>query len=310
MSSEISSLPSDHILCPYCGSINQPSPVPSFTPGKVDYEMYGCRTCKLPIVVESKVEIVRIPRRVEGVEQIQCADCGGLFAGHEVKYIDHAFHCRSCLEECTHGTHPDDEQFLCSGCGTLHSTTDGTLSEDGGKICKGCFEIELEERERNKGLQKCGSCKEMIPRKQIVFRDGYLLCPACLSEREQSTKSCEQIPTSDEQDSYVDEQTPVKEEETLQSDEQNEQYINLPGSKTVSYRIDGDSVSLRYKSNDCNTYTFDVIWDIVDSTPSNWMKRIDNMLKAEQNCIQKASALNQLCKAINLGTVKLPGCDA
>jgi hypothetical protein len=39
------------------------------------------------------------------------------------------------------------------------------------------------------------------------------------------------------------------------------------------------------------------------------MSRIDEMLEGEKNHIQKASALNQLCKAVSKGTVKIPGSD-
>ncbi len=36
---------------------------------------------------------------------------------------------------------------------------------------------------------------------------------------------------------------------------------------------------------------------------------IDEILADEKNRVQKASALNQLCKAVGKGTVKIPGSD-
>jgi hypothetical protein len=87
------------------------------------------------------------------------------------------------------------------------------------------------------------------------------------------------------------------------------EYIQLPDSRTVSYCIDGDIIKLQYKGSDCNAYASDVIWDIVDSPQSKWMSRIDEILADEKNRVQKASALNQLCKAVGKGTVKIPGSD-
>jgi hypothetical protein len=87
------------------------------------------------------------------------------------------------------------------------------------------------------------------------------------------------------------------------------EYVPLPDSRTVSYCIDGDIIKLQYKGNDCNAYASDVIWDIVDSPKPDWMSRIDEILADEKNRVQKASALNQLCKAVGKGTVKIPGSD-
>jgi hypothetical protein len=85
-----------------------------------------------------------------------------------------------------------------------------------------------------------------------------------------------------------------------------EEYIPLPGSKTVSYLIKEDIVCLKYKDNCCGGYTLDVIWDIVDS-PKPWTKKCDALVEGEPNAIQKASALNQFCKAIDRGDVAPPG---
>ncbi|WP_292467262.1 hypothetical protein [Methanolobus sp.] len=268
MSSEISTYPADGIACPYCGCINQSPKFPALVPGNIDYDMQGCRACKKPIVIESKVEVVRIPRRVEGIEQpaipspeevqkdieesieneemvierIQCADCSGLFAGHEVKYIDYAFHCRSCLEKSNpSGTQPDEEQFHCPECGMI-------------------YPIE----------KKC-------------LKDG--MCMEC-------------------SESFIDIGETIK--RARESKQHEPEYTPVPESKTVSYRIEGDIVHLQYKGNDCNAYNFEVIWSIVDSPMSDWMKQIDSMIENENNRIQKASALNQFCKAVHKEDVKLP----
>jgi hypothetical protein len=164
----------------------------------------------------------------------------------------------------------------------------------------------------------CFVCQKKFAANRIVFEDGRFYCPLCY-ERSGDNGPHEELPQLDLDIAYEDTQKFIESSdfkelaERVQNaapDEQNEpEYIQLPGSRTVSYCIDEDTIKLQYKGSDCNAYASDVIWDIVYSPQSKWMSRIDEILADEKNRIKKASALNQLCKAVSKGIVKIPGSD-
>jgi hypothetical protein len=218
-----------YLLSPVTTALSSPEiPTEEEVQQHIKENTYTCSKCGKEFVADADVEPCELENKVV------CDDC------YNVAY-----------QEDRGGTQPDDDQFLCSDCGTLHDI------------------------------------------KNVHFRppDAKKVCASCIKD-------------------YQSQEEIECDAELHEDDEENEpEYIQLPGSRTVSYCIDGDIIKLQYKGNDCNSYTFDVVWDIVDSPKPDWMSRIDEMLEGEKNHIQKASALNQLCKAVSKGTVKIPGSD-
>jgi hypothetical protein len=283
MSSEISSPhSSEPVKCPWCGS-NDLVLTHDIEPDMVTRAINKCKGCGAFVAVMQKTTVT--VHKIDGMGPID-AD---IVAEDTQKFIE-SLSLHTCFR-CEKGFHA-----------ALPCKLNGEV------YCSDCFDKATHDEEERHGgthpdtdqflCSHCGTLHNVV--NAHLSADGGKICKDCfeeeLAEHEQNRKSCEQTAENCEQ-------TPA-------SCEQNEpEYIQLPDSRTVSYCIDGDIIKLQYKGNDCNSYTFDVVWDIVDSPKPDWMSRIDEMLEGEKNHIQKASALNQLCKAVSKGTVKIPGSD-
>jgi len=322
------------LQCPYCD--DEVSFHVDTIPGMQDVSSYtipSCPNCRKPVVIETRRTTTHTPRRVEGIESPvktlspkfrefvdskyklpdiptkdearqdiddfidslpahACSKCERGFHAENPPKIDGDIVCSDCHfdynkmckfnPDMPRGIDGDDECIKCPGCDMVYSNVDAVHETELCPICR--------RREENVGkgthpdpeqyhCQECGLLYQ-----SEAYCHEYGMCKECaehsdfkeLAGRVQNTKP---------------------------------EYVPLPDSRTVSYCIDGDIIKLQYKGNDCNSYTFDVVWDIVDSPKPDWMSRIDEMLEGEKNHIQKASALNQLCKAVSKGTVKIPGSD-
>jgi hypothetical protein len=189
--------------------------------------------------------------------------------------------------------HIKENTYTCSKCGKeFVADADVEPCELENKVvCNDCYNVAYQE-DRG-GTQPdddqflCAYCGTLNDASVIYYSDdGLKICAACNDQKDRSWT-----------DAPVEQEPPEPE------------YVPLPDSRTVSYCIDEDTIKLQYKGSDCNAYASDMIWDIVDSPQSKWMSRIDEILADEKNRILKASALNQLCKAVSKGIVKIPGSD-
>ncbi len=278
MSSGISDPPANAFPCPNCGKYDSViCPVDANIP---THSIEYCAHCKRPYVVQNVTRVVTSVHKIEGIEpptqkplSPKCRE----FVDSEYKLpeIPTGDEAIEDIEENTH---------ICTEC-LQDFVSENPCNVDGETYCDDCYNNMYREGKATHPDPEQYHCQECgLLYQSEAYCHEYGMCKECaehsdfkeLAGRVQNTKP---------------------------------EYVPLPDSRTVSYCIDGDIIKLQYKGNDCNSYTFDVVWDIVDSPKPDWMSRIDEMLEGEKNHIQKASALNQLCKAVSKGTVKIPGSD-
>jgi transcription elongation factor Elf1 len=286
MSSGISNPPANAFPCPNCGKYDSViGPVDANIP---THSIEYCAHCKRPYVVQNVTRVVTSVHKIEGIEtptqkplSPKCRE-----------FVDSNYKLPEIPMEEEVQQHIKENTYTCSKCGKEFVTdADVEPCELDDKIyCDECFdEIEFVDSRTQPDEEKflCAYCGTLNDASVIYYSDdGLKICAACNDQKDRSWT-----------DAPVEQEPPEPE------------YVPLPDSRTVSYCIDGDIIKLQYKGSDCNAYASDVIWDIVDSPQSKWMSRIDEILADEKNRIQKASALNQLCKAVGKGIVKIPGSD-
>ncbi|WP_407356775.1 hypothetical protein [Methanolobus sp. WCC5] len=106
----------------------------------------------------------------------------------------------------------------------------------------------------------------------------------------------------------------IRERKSEQKQPVNEQisneWVDVPGVKNLQYRILDDALEIRKDGADCDKWSFDIFYTLLDLAGRTRSVEISSLVKGQVYAPKKQIALNQITTAIEKGIIELPGSDA